>query len=93
MMETKQGRRGKQGNQIMNKTLALLTSAAVAAAAGSLAISSGANARVVRHFALQSFYGYAPQRFYESPTYAPDRPALRGYNNPGIADFQDGSRG
>ncbi len=28
-----------------------------------------------------------------SPVYAPDRPSPRNYNNPGIPDFQDGSRG
>ena len=81
----------------MNKSMILLASAAVAV--GSLALSSGADARVIRPYAPQGFYGaygYAPgygRRTYESPTYAPDAPASRRYNNPGIPDFQDGSRG
>ncbi len=37
------------------------------------------------------YYGYAP-RFYESPMYAPDAPAARNFNNPGIPDFQLGAR-
>jgi hypothetical protein len=75
----------------MNKTMVLLASAAVAA--GSLAFSSSADARVVRHYGA---YGYAPgytARRHETPTYAPDVPSPRRYNNPGIPDFQDGSRG
>jgi len=73
-----------------------------AIALGSLAITSSANA-TVRHFGQGRYYGAVPAtpRFYESPvmpgfrespTYAPDRSAPRGYNNPGIPDFQDGSR-
>jgi hypothetical protein len=81
----------------MNKTMVLLASAAVAA--GSLIFSSGAHARVVRYYAPQGFYGaygYAPgyaARRYETPMYSPELPAPRRYNNPGIPDFQDGSRG
>jgi hypothetical protein len=30
---------------------------------------------------------------YQSPMYAPDAPSPRSYNNPGIPDFQLGSRG
>jgi hypothetical protein len=42
------------------------------------------------------YYGYAaryPRRFYHSPMYAPNVPPPRHYNNPGIPDFQLGSRG
>jgi hypothetical protein len=74
----------------------LLVAAAAAVALGSVVNSSDANARHVR--APRAFYGYVPgyygpRRFYESPMYAPDAPAPRNYNNPGIPDFQDGSRG
>jgi hypothetical protein len=44
-----------------------------------------------RRFYAPGYYG--PRRFYESPMYAPDAPAPRNYNNPGIPDFQDASRG
>ena len=96
MLKTKLGWWANKRNQIMNKTMILLASAAVAV--GSLAFSSGADARVIRHYAPQGFYGaygYAPGygRSYESPAYAPDAPAPRRYNNPGMPDFQDGSRG
>ena len=85
----------------MTRTFALLTSAAIAL--GALATISSANA-AARHFGQGRYYGAVPAvpRFHESPvmpgfrespTYAPDRPAPRGYNNPGIPDFQDGSRG
>ncbi len=84
----------------------LVVAAAAAVALGSLVASSDANARHVR--APQNFYGYdayvpgyygyvpeyyGPRRFYESPMYAPDAPAPRNYNNPGIPAFQDGSLG
>jgi hypothetical protein len=83
----------------------LVVAAAVAVALGSFVASSDADARYVR--APRNFYGYdgylpgyygyvpyyGPRRFYESPMYAPDAPAPRNYNNPGIPDFQDGSRG
>jgi hypothetical protein len=72
---------------------------AVAAAVGSVVATSNANARYVR--APQAFHGYygyvpgyyGPPRFRETPMYAPDAPAPRNYNNPGIPDFQLGSRG
>jgi hypothetical protein len=68
----------------MNRTIALLTAAAIAL--GWLAIVPDANARVR--------YGhYHGSWFRESPTYAPDRPAPRRYGNLGRPDFQDGSRG
>ena len=37
--------------------------------------------------------GGFPTPVYQSPMYAPDAPAPRYYNNPGIPDFQLGSRG
>ena len=66
------------------------------------AITSSADARAVRHYTPQGFYGYhgyAPwyygyaPRFLESPVNAPDAPPPRYYNNPGVPDFQLGSRG
>ena len=36
---------------------------------------------------------YGAFRAPESPTYAPDAPAPRSYDNLGTPDFQDGSRG
>jgi hypothetical protein len=83
----------------MSKILILAASAAVAL--GSVATTSGADARHVRHHASRGFHGYygyapryyAPRRFYQSPMYAPNVPPSRYYNNPGIPDFQLGSRG
>jgi hypothetical protein len=37
--------------------------------------------------------GGFPTPVYQSPTYAPDAAPSRSYNNPGIPDFQLGSRG
>jgi hypothetical protein len=83
----------------------LLVAAAVAAVAlGSVVATSDANARAPHHGYVQGYYYvpgyygyvpgyYGPRRFYESPMFAPDAPAPRNYNNPGIPDFQDGSRG
>lgn len=78
----------------MNKTFGLLISTAIASAAiavGSLAIAPEANAHG-RYFGQYGYYEFTP-RFRESPTYAPDRPAPRSYNNSGRRDFQLGSRG
>ena len=78
----------------MNRTFGLLISMAVAStaiAAGSLATAPEANAQG-RYFGQYGYYQVTP-RFRESPTYAPDRPAPRSYNNPGRRDFQLGSRG
>jgi len=91
----------------MSKILVVAATAAVAL--GSVAATSDADARYVRApRAFYGYYGYAPgyygyygyapgyygpRRFYESPTYAPDAPPSRSYDNPGIPDFQDGSRG
>jgi hypothetical protein len=81
-----------RGNQMMNRTLTLLTGAAVAI--GTFAMASAADAQVMRYRGPQGYYGYAaPPYFRESPTYAPDRPGPRNYNNPGIPDHQDASRG
>jgi hypothetical protein len=79
----------------------LVLAASVAVAVGLVATTSGADARHVRHHAPRGFYGYygyAPgyytlRRFYQSPMYAPNAPPPRNYNNPGIPDFQLGSRG
>jgi hypothetical protein len=85
----------------MSRILVLTASAAVALT--SVAAASDADARHVG--APRGYYGYAPgyygyapeyytpRSFRESPTYAPDAPATRSYNNPGIPDFQNGSRG
>jgi hypothetical protein len=79
----------------MSKLLAAAAAAAVAL--GSVVATSDANARAPHHGYVQGYYyvpGYnGPRRFYESPMFAPDAPAPRNYNNPGIPDFQDGSRG
>ena len=97
----------------MSKILVL--AASVAVEIGSVAITSGANAKHVKHSAsggFHKYYGYAlrrhasrgfhryygyaaryPRRFYRSPMYAPNVPPPRNYNNPGIPDFQLGSRG
>jgi hypothetical protein len=81
----------------MSKILVVAATAAVAL--GSVVATSDANARYVRApRAFYGYYGYAPgyygpRRFYESPMYAPDAPPSRNYDNPGIPDFQDGSRG
>jgi len=84
----------------MSKILIVAASAAIAL--GSVAVTSDANAR---HLRAHGYYGYAPGYYgyapgyvaprglRESPTYAPDAPASRSYNNPGIPDFQNGSRG
>jgi hypothetical protein len=37
--------------------------------------------------------GGFPTPVYQSPVYAPDAPSPRDYSNPGIPDFQLGSRG
>jgi hypothetical protein len=86
----------------------LLDAAAAAVALGSVVATSDADARAPHHGYVQGYYyvpgynyvpgyyapGYnGPRRFYESPMFAPDAPAPRNYNNPGIPDFQDGSRG
>ena len=81
----------------MSKIPVLATSVIVAL--GSVAITSDADARQVKDHASRGFhghYGYAgrhPLRFYHSPMYAPNVPPPRHYNNPGIPDFQLGSRG
>ncbi len=97
-----QGWRYNDGSEMMSKILVLAATAAVAL--GSVAATSGADARHARHIrhhaspAFHRYYGYAPRyhaprRFYHSPVYAPNAPPPRSYNNPGIPDFQLGSRG
>jgi hypothetical protein len=96
------GWRYNDGIQMVSKILVLTATAAVAL--GSVVATSGADARHARHIrhhasrAFHRYYGYAPRyhdlrRFYHSPMYAPNAPAPRFYNNPGVPDFQLGSRG
>ena len=77
----------------MSKTLVLATSAAVAL--GSFVAASDADARHVRGF--YRYYGHArvciPRRSYEDPMFAPNAPPSCSYDNPGLPDFQLGSRG
>jgi len=97
-----QGWRYNKCRQMMGKILVL--AAGVAVALGAVATISGADARHarhIRHHASRGFYGHygyvpryhAPRRFFHSPMYAPNAPPPRSYNNPGIPDFQLGSRG
>jgi hypothetical protein len=92
---------GATTERVMKRTFALLTGVAIAL--GSLAMASSGNA-AMRQFGQDRYYGAVPvvpqsrenpvvPGFRESPVYAPDLPSPRGYNNPGIPDFQDGSRG
>ena len=78
----------------MSKTLVLAASAAIAL--GSIVTASDADARHARGF--YRYYGYAagcyiPRRFYENPMFAPNAPPSCSYDNPGLPDFQLGSRG
>jgi hypothetical protein len=97
----------------MSKILVLAASLAVVL--GSVAITSGADARHVKQYVSRGFHGHSgyalkrhasrqfhryygytaryPRRFYQSPPYAPNMPPPRNYNNPGVPDFQLGSRG
>jgi len=77
----------------MNKTLAFLMSVIVAA--GVLVIATGAGAQV-RYLGPERVYPLPPPGapgWRETPTFAPDAPPPRNYNNPGLPDFQNGSRG
>lgn len=76
----------------MNRTLALLTSVIVAV--GVLVIATAADAQ--RYFAPERVYPLPPPGapgFRQTPMFAPDAPPPRFYNNPGLPDFQNGSRG
>jgi hypothetical protein len=79
---------------IMNKALTLLLSAA--AVAGVLSIPAAADAQT-RFFGPGRVYYYplpppgAPG-WRETPMYAPDAPPPRRFDNPGLPDFQLGSR-
>jgi hypothetical protein len=77
----------------MIKTLVLVASAAVVF--GSLVTASDARARHGRGF--YGYYGHGriciPRRSFENPKYAPDSPPPCSYDNPGLPDFQLGSRG
>jgi hypothetical protein len=77
----------------MNKTSAFLMSIIVAA--GPLMIATAAGAQV-RHFGPRPVYPLPPPGapgWRQTPMYAPDAPPPRYYNNPGLPDFQLGSRG
>jgi hypothetical protein len=77
----------------MNETSAFLMSVIVAA--GALVITTAAEAQM-RHFGPDRIYPLPPPGapgFRETPMYAPDAPPPRYYNNPGLPDFQLGSRG
>jgi len=77
----------------MIKTLVLAAGAAVVF--GSFVTASDADARYGRGF--YRYYGHArvciPRRSYESPMFAPDVAPARCYQNPGLPDFQLGTRG
>jgi hypothetical protein len=77
----------------MNKALVPFMSAIIAV--GVLASPTAADAQI-RYFVPERVYPLpppSPPGFRESPMYAPDAPPPRNYNNPGIPDFQNGSRG
>lgn len=77
----------------MNETSAFLMSIIVAA--GTLVMATAAEAQV-RYFRPERTYPLPPPGapgFRETPMYAPDAPPPRYYNNPGLPDFQLGSRG
>ena len=76
--------------------LAGLTGAAIALGSLATALPAGA---AMRYYGQGRYYDQAPRerhyrtsRFHESPTYAPDAPAPRRFNNKGIPDFQDDAR-
>ena len=77
----------------MNETSAFLVSVIVAA--GTIVMATAAEAQM-RHFGPHRIYPFPPPGapgFRETPMYAPDAPPPRYYNNPGLPDFQLGSRG
>jgi len=77
----------------MSKTLVLAAGAAVAL--GSFVTASDADARRAPGF--YRYYGHArvciPRRSYVDPMYAANAPPPCSYDNPGLPDFQLGSRG
>jgi hypothetical protein len=75
----------------MCKNLVLAASAAVAL--GSF-VAADADARYLRGF--HRYHGHAvciPRRSYQDPMFAPNAPPPCSYDNPGLPDFQLGSRG
>jgi hypothetical protein len=77
----------------MIKTSAYLMSVLVAA--GVLATATAASAQV-RYLGPERVYRGPPPGgpgYRETPMFAPDAPPPRNYNNPGLPDFQNGSRG
>jgi hypothetical protein len=76
----------------MNKISAFLS---VIIAAGTLVTATAAGAQI-RYFGPERAYPLPPPGapgWRETPMYAPDAPPPRYYNNPGLPDFQLGSRG
>jgi hypothetical protein len=76
----------------MNKTVAFAMSVIVAA--GVLATATAAGAQ--RYMGPERVYPLPPPGapgYRETPMFAPDAPPPRNYNNPGLPDFQNGSRG
>jgi hypothetical protein len=77
----------------MNKTLAPFLSVIVAVGVSATATSAGAQ---IRYLVPERIHPLPPPiapGFRQTPMYAPDAPPPRNYNNPGIPDFQNGSRG
>jgi hypothetical protein len=77
---------------MMNKTLAV----SVIVAASVFAIATAADAQTRFYRSGRTFYPLPPPSapgWRETPMYAPDAPPPRYYNNPGLPDFQLGSRG
>jgi hypothetical protein len=78
--------------RIMHKTLAFVMSVIVAG--GVLATATAAGAQ--RYLGPERVYPLPPPGapgYRETPMFAPDAPPPRNYNNPGLPDFQNGSRG
>lgn len=77
----------------MSRTSAGLISVIVVAGVLAVATAAGAQGR-----SLGPGWGYPPPPpgspgWRETPMFAPDAPTPRNYNNPGLPDFQNGSRG
>ena len=75
----------------MNKTLAFLMSVSVAA--GVLVIATAAGAQYLGPERVYPLPPPGAPGWRETPTFAPDAPPPRNYNNPGLPDFHNGSRG
>jgi hypothetical protein len=78
----------------MNETSAFLMSVIVAT--GTIVMATAADAQVKYFRSKPVIYPLPPPGapgFRETPMFAPDAPPPRYYNNPGLPDFQLGSRG